>query len=83
MKRVVWMLCRLILPPLCLLAFATTTSAECAWTLWVESPAGSDQWSVARVPQAPPRLGSQRNKSVGDGLTTPTNSNGLWPGWSV
>ena len=24
--------------------------ADCPWTLWVESPMGSDQWSVVRIP---------------------------------
>jgi hypothetical protein len=26
--------------------------AEPAWVLWVEAPLGSDEWSVARIPQA-------------------------------
>jgi hypothetical protein len=35
----------------CLFILATSAAPECALVLWVESPAGSDQWSVARVPQ--------------------------------
>jgi hypothetical protein len=33
-------------------SFAATASAECAWVLWIESPLGSDQWSVACVAQS-------------------------------
>ena len=28
-----------------------SASAECPWVLWVEAPVGSDQWSIASVPQ--------------------------------
>ncbi len=37
---------------LCLLSSAASASAECAWVLWVEAPVGSDQWSVASVPES-------------------------------
>jgi hypothetical protein len=41
-----------MLVALVLVLAPTSASAECAWVLWVEAPVGSDQWSVASVPQA-------------------------------
>ena len=35
----------------CLLTFAPSAFAECAWLLWVETTMASDQWSVASVPE--------------------------------
>ena len=34
-----------------LLLAPATAFAECGWVLWVEAPVGSDQWSIASVPQ--------------------------------
>ena len=42
----------IVLALVSLLALATSAYAECAWVLWVETPTGSDQWSVASVPQS-------------------------------
>ena len=43
---------------LLLLVNASVAHAECAWMLWVEAPAGSNQWSVATWVQ-PPRFGTK------------------------
>jgi hypothetical protein len=32
--------------------FAASVRADCPWVLWVEAPVGTDQWSVAQVPEA-------------------------------
>ena len=45
-------LLRVLLALACLLSLATSAQAERVWMLWVESPAGSDQWSL--VPIAKP-----------------------------
>jgi hypothetical protein len=50
---------RVLLATLGLLALAASAFADCAWVLWVEAPTGSDQWSVARVPQ--PRFTTQED----------------------
>ena len=47
---------RVIAAWICLLILITllpaSAFADCAWVLWVEAPEGSDQWSVARIPQS-------------------------------
>lgn len=43
---------RVLHTTLTMLTFATSAHTECAWVLWVETPTGSDQWSVASVPQS-------------------------------
>jgi hypothetical protein len=43
---------RVLLAPLLFLVLTASASAECAWVLWVEAPQGSDQWSIASVPQS-------------------------------
>ncbi len=40
---------RVLLALVCLLSLATSAQAERVWMLWVESPAGSDQWSLAPI----------------------------------
>lgn len=42
-------LLRVLLALVCLLSLATSAQAERVWMLWVESPAGSDQWSLAPI----------------------------------
>jgi len=37
---------------LALLLCPVAAWAEPAWVLWVEAPLGSDEWSVARIPEA-------------------------------
>ena len=43
-----------LLATLCFLVFAApfapSSSADGMWLLWVEAPAGSDQWSLAPIP---------------------------------
>jgi hypothetical protein len=34
----------------CLLAGTTWGDPDCVWVLWVETPEGSDQWNIAKVP---------------------------------
>jgi len=42
----------MVVTALCgLLAAAMSASAEGMWILWVEEPAGSDQWSPAHIPE--------------------------------
>jgi hypothetical protein len=43
---------RVLITVVCSLMFTTSAHAECAWVLWVEAPTGSDQWSIATVPQS-------------------------------
>ena len=49
MARRSW--CMVVTALCCLLAAAMWASAEGTWTLWVEEPAGSDQWSRAHIPE--------------------------------
>ena len=41
------MTARILIAMLCLLAFATSDAAECAWVLWMERPTHSNQWSLS------------------------------------
>ena len=36
----------------CLLVDVAASAPNCEWALWVESPVGSDQWSVAHSMQS-------------------------------
>jgi hypothetical protein len=63
-----------LLVALVLVLAAISASAECPWVLWVEAPVGSDQWSIASVPQ----LGSWLARTVSDSLMTSTPLSGPW-----
>src|SRR5262245_10479890 len=43
--------CMVVTALCCVLAAAMWASVEGAWILWVEEPAGSDQWSLAHIPE--------------------------------